>query len=63
MLAQNEIEDRLLEARKRMRAPVRATRRGNIKNYDVEAWEAIPLHGKSSSFARKRMVDLIVMAL
>jgi nucleotide-binding universal stress UspA family protein len=60
VLAQNEIEDRLLEARKRMRA-LYGSQMGDFKNYDVEAWEGIP-YMEIVKLARERMVDLIVMA-
>ncbi|TVM18303.1 universal stress protein [Oceanidesulfovibrio indonesiensis] len=60
VLAQNEIEDRLIEARKRMRS-LYGSQMGDFKNYDVEAWEGIP-YMEIVKLARERMADLIVMA-
>ncbi len=60
MLAQNEIEDQLIAARKRIRDAY-VSQLGDFRNYDVEVWEGTP-YVEIVKLARERMADLIVMA-
>ncbi|QJT08325.1 universal stress protein [Oceanidesulfovibrio marinus] len=60
VLAQNEIEDRLIEARNRMRG-LYAAQAGDFGKIDIEAWEGVP-YMEIVKLARERMADLIVMA-
>ena len=58
VLDQNEIEDQLIESRKRIRAVYDF---GDFKNYDIEVWEGVP-YVEIVKMARERSADLIVMA-
>ena len=58
VLDQNEIEDRIIAARERIRATYDL---GDFKNCDVEVWEGVP-YVEIVKMARERSADLIVMA-
>ena len=60
ILSQNEIEDKLLEARDRMRSRY-VPLMGEFKNFDIEAWEGVPFV-EIVKFTREKQADLIVMA-
>ncbi len=60
VMAQNEIEDQIIAARKRIR-DLYVSQMGEFKNVDVEAWEGVP-YVEIVKLARERMADLIVMA-
>ncbi|QGY40361.1 universal stress protein [Pseudodesulfovibrio cashew] len=58
VLDQNEIEDRLIAARERIRGTYDL---GDFKNCDIEVWEGVP-YVEIVKMARERSADLIVMA-
>jgi nucleotide-binding universal stress UspA family protein len=58
VLDQNEIEDRLIAARARIRETYDT---GDFKNVDIEVWEGVP-YVEIVKMARERSADLIVMA-
>ncbi len=60
VLTQNEIEDQLIVARKRIRDAY-VSQIGDFKNYDIEVWEGTP-YVEIVKLARERMADIIVMA-
>lgn len=60
VLSQNEIEDKLMAARKRIRETY-GSQMDDFKNYDIEVWEGVP-YVEIVKLARERMADLIVMA-
>ncbi len=60
VLTQNEIEDQLLSARKRIRDSY-VSQMGDFKSFDIEVWEGTP-YVEIVKIARERMADLIVMA-
>lgn len=60
VLNQNEIEDRLIAARKRIRSAY-GPQLGDFRNYDIEVWEGTP-YVEVVKVARERMADLIVLA-
>jgi nucleotide-binding universal stress UspA family protein len=60
VMTQNEIEDKLLEARKRIRETYVPLMQG-FTNFEIEVWEGIP-YMEIVKLARERMADLIVMA-
>lgn len=57
---QNEIEQRIAEARQRIEKTYVSKMKG-YDNYDIEIWEGIP-YVEILKFARKKQGDLIVMA-
>lgn len=59
-LTQNEIEDKLLAARDKIRARY-LPMMGDFKNYDIEVWEGVPFV-EIVKFSREKLADLIVMA-
>lgn len=60
VLNQNEIEDQLMVARKRIRSTY-VPQMGDFKSFDIEVWEGVP-YVEIVKLARERMADLIVMA-
>jgi len=58
---QDEIESRLIEARKRMYATYGARMPEGFKKWQVEVWEGTP-YVEIVKFARERLADLIVLA-
>ncbi|WP_419785269.1 universal stress protein [Pseudodesulfovibrio sp.] len=58
VLGQNEIEDRIIAARERIRTTYDL---GDFKNCDIEVWEGVP-YVEIVKMARERSADLIVMA-
>ena len=58
VLDQNEIEDKLIAARDRIRGTYEM---GDFKNYDIEVWEGVP-YVEIVKLARERSADLVVMA-
>ncbi len=60
VLTQNEIEDNLIAARKRMR-DLYVPQMGDFKRFEIETWEGVP-YVEIVKLARERMADLIVMA-
>jgi len=59
-LSQEEIEDRIREARKKIRHKY-VSQLGDFKKYSMEVWEGLP-YIEIVKFARERQSDLIVMA-
>ncbi len=57
---QNQIEDRLIEARKKIRDRY-VSQMGEFKEYEIEVWEGVP-YVEIVKLARERQGDLIVMA-
>ena len=57
---QNEIEDRIREARESIRKKY-VSRLGDFKNYEIDVWEGTP-YVEIVKFAREKYADLIVMA-
>lgn len=57
---QNEIEDRIREAREIIRKKY-VSRLGDFKNYEIDVWEGTP-YVEIVKFAREKYADLIVMA-
>jgi len=57
---QDEIEDKIIEARKKMNK-MYINKLKDISDYDVEIWEGIP-YVEIVKFAREKFCDLIVMA-
>ncbi len=60
VLTQNEIEDKLIEARRIMRDRY-VKNMGGFKEYEVECWEGVP-YVEIVKLARERQANLIVMA-
>lgn len=60
VLDQNEIEDRLIDARDRIRATY-APLMGDFRDFDIEVWEGVP-YVEIVKMAREKSADLIVMA-
>jgi len=60
VLDQNQIEDRLIEARKRIRERY-VSQMGDFKDFEIEVWEGVP-YVEIVKLARERQGDLIVMA-
>jgi nucleotide-binding universal stress UspA family protein len=60
VLDQNAIEDRLIEARSRIRETY-GPLMGDFKDFDIEVWEGVP-YVEIVKIARERSADLIVMA-
>jgi len=60
VLDQNEIEDRLIAARDRIRGTY-VPMMGDFKDYDIEVWEGTP-YVEIVKMAREKSADLIVMA-
>ncbi|WP_461209303.1 universal stress protein [Desulfocurvus sp. DL9XJH121] len=58
---QDEIEDRIIESRKRMHAVYGSAIPGDFKNWDIDVWEGTP-YVEIVKFARDRQADLIVLA-
>ena len=58
VLDQNEIEDKLIAARDRIRGTYDM---GDFKNFDIEVWEGVP-YVEIVKLARERSADLVVMA-
>ena len=58
VLDQNEIEDKLIAARARIRETYDM---GDFKDFDIEVWEGVP-YVEIVKMARERSADLIVMA-
>ena len=59
-LEQDEIEDRLREARNKMRSKYLSKMKG-FADYELEVWEGIP-YVEIVKFSREKQADLIVMA-
>ncbi|MBG0775664.1 MAG: universal stress protein [Desulfovibrionaceae bacterium] len=59
-LSQDEIEEKVIQARDRIRAKYVANLEG-FTNYEVEVWEGVP-YVEIVKFAREKQADLIVMA-
>ena len=60
MLEQYEIEDKMLDAREKMRK-LYIPRMKEFDNYEIDVWEGIP-YVEIVKFAREKYADLIVMA-
>ncbi len=60
VLDQDQIEEQLIVARKRIRATY-VPQMGDFKNFDIEVWEGAP-YVEIVKLAREKQVDLIVMA-
>ena len=60
MMAQNEIEDKLMEARDRIKKKYIPKLQG-FDDYEIEVWEGIP-YVEIVKFAREKLADLVVMA-
>ena len=60
VLAQSDIEDKLITLRKRLR-DVYGPKMGDFKNFEVDVWEGNP-YVEIVKIARERMADLIVLA-
>ncbi|WP_031482882.1 universal stress protein [Maridesulfovibrio frigidus] len=60
VLDQDQIEEKLIAARKRIRATY-VPLMGDFKNFDIEVWEGAP-YVEIVKLAREKQVDLIVMA-
>lgn len=60
VLAQSDIEDKLIANRKRLRDTY-GPKLVDFKNYEVDVWEGIP-YVEIVKIARERMADLIVLA-
>ena len=60
-LDQDAIEDKLIEARKRMHAVYGAELPKDFKTWNIEVWEGTP-YVEVVKFARERQADLIVLA-
>ncbi|OEU70751.1 MAG: universal stress protein [Desulfovibrio sp. S3730MH75] len=60
VLDQDQIEEQLIVARKRIRATY-VPLMGDFKNFDIEVWEGAP-YVEIVKLAREKQVDLIVMA-
>lgn len=59
-MSQDEIEDALMDARRRMHSEYTSQLK-EFRNWSVEAWEGVP-YVEIVKFARERQADLIVMA-
>ncbi len=59
-LSQEEIEERIREARRKIRFKY-VSKLGDFKKYSMEVWEGLP-YMEIVKFARERQADLIVMA-
>jgi len=59
-MEQEEIEDKILEAREKMRQRY-VSRMEGFENYEIEIWEGIP-YIEIVKYARENFADLIVMA-
>ncbi|WP_319583420.1 universal stress protein [uncultured Pseudodesulfovibrio sp.] len=60
LLDQNAIEDKIIEARARIRETY-GPLMGDFKDFDIEVWEGVP-YVEIVKLARERSADLIVMA-
>ncbi|MGE4297708.1 MAG: universal stress protein [Desulfovibrionaceae bacterium] len=60
VLSQDEIEDKIIAARDKMRTRYVA-KMEDFTNWDIEVWEGVP-YVEIVKFARERQADLIVMA-
>lgn len=60
VLDQNEIEDKLIATRKRIRDTY-VPKMDNYRNFEIDVWEGIP-YVEIVKIARERMADLIVLA-